>query len=268
MGEVVNLIKVSKEDFGHHIILNRPKACNAFNLPMIHDFCDALATAEKDSNVRVVLISGVGDYFCAGGDVKLMEKKEEMFAGEGPELMRSYQQGIQRIPRIVEQMCTPIVASIGGPAVGAGCDLAAMCDLRIGSLASSFGETFGKIGLIAGDGGAYFLARAIGYSKALEMTLTGKIYSAQEAFEMGLLNFLVEDNLEEEAYNLCEQVAANAPLANSMAKPMLKAAAGGATLENILQLAASSQAVAQRSNDHFEGLKAFSQKRSPNFKGE
>ena len=143
-----------------------------------------------------------------------------------------------------------------------------MCDLRIASDKSKFAETFSKLSLVPGDGGTFFLQRVIGYTKAMEMFLTGDLYRAHAAKEMGLVNYLVShDELLDKAQELADKISKNGPVAMSMTKKALKM---GRTqdLNSQLELLASFQGIAQRTNDHFEGLDAFNEKRDADFKGE
>jgi len=250
------------------IQLNRPDAHNAISLLMVEELTYALKTADNDSNVRVIFLEGAGKSFCAGGDIKDMESKSGMFAGESNELRLRYQQGIQQIPVTIEALRTPLIGKINGPAIGAGCDLAAMCDVRIGTTRTRFAETFSKLALVPGDGGTWFLPRVVGYSKAMEMFLTGDMYSADQAHEMGLLNFVVQkEDLDKETLQLCLKIAGNSPVALSMTKRALKQSFNS-ELAAHLDLLAAYQGITQRTSDHFEGLSALKEKRQPNFTGD
>lgn len=249
------------------LTLNRPEAANAFHLPMIDELIQSLAWADINNDVRVIVVTGGGKNFCAGGDVKAMEEKREMFSGESDELRRNYQKGIQRIPMTMERLQKPVVAMINGAAIGAGCDFAAMCDLRVGTSETKMGETFSKLALVPGDGGTYFLPRIVGYSKAMEMFLTGKIYKGEECHSMGLLNLLVShEDLKAETEKLAGSIASNAPTAVQMTKKALKVSYLS-NLQTSLDMLAAFQGISQRTDDHFEGLKALKEKRAPKFKG-
>tara|TARA_R110002072_G_scaffold276051_1_gene437537 strand:+ start:282755 stop:283570 length:816 start_codon:yes stop_codon:yes gene_type:complete len=249
------------------LTLNRPKAKNAIDLLMIEELCGALKIADFDNEVRVIVLTGSGDAFCAGGDIKDMENKEGMFAGEPNELKDRYQNGIQNIPRTIENLKTPIIAMVNGAAIGAGCDLSAMCDLRIVSKNAKFGETFAKLALVPGDGGTYFLPRVIGYPKAMEMFLTGKIYNAQEALEMGLANTICDaDELIEKTNEVATRIASNSPIAVAMTKKALKKNYLHG-LESALDLLAAYQGITQRTQDHFTGLDALKNRSQADFKG-
>ena len=172
-------IKVELSESILAVTLFRPDSANAFDIEMIGELVGLLEWADHDESVRVITFTGEGRHFCAGGDIKAMKEKREMFAGESDELRRRYQSGIQRIPLIMEKLQKPTIAIVNGAAIGAGCDFAAMADIRIGSEKSKMGETFNKLALVPGDGGTYFLPRVVGFTKATEMFLTGKIYTAQ-----------------------------------------------------------------------------------------
>lgn len=201
------------------VTLNRPQYSNAFSDQMIIDLCRLLREADWDDDVRVIILTGAGKNFCAGGDVKAMEEKTGMFAGDPEELRRRYTKGIQQIPITIESLHTPIIAMVNGAAIGAGCDLACMCDMRIGCRHSRFGETFAKLALVPGDGGAFFLQRVVGYAKAMELSLTGRVVTAEEALALGLLNTLVEEaSLKEETEKIAQMISGNSPVAVSMIK--------------------------------------------------
>ena len=242
---------------GHilEIALDRPDKANALNLPLIQSLATALRSAGEDADVRVILLTGRGKFFCAGGDLEEMEKREGMFAGDSSQIVESYRKGIQKIPRILESLSIPVVAAINGAAVGAGLDLATMCDIRLASSRARFGETFCKLGLISGDGGAFFLPRVVGYAKAMEMTLTGKLYGASEAMEMGLVSCVVEpEKLMDRAREMCQSIAAHPPLAVKMAKRALKLAGN---LEQTLELASSHQAISHGTQEHRNALESL-----------
>jgi enoyl-CoA hydratase/carnithine racemase len=258
-------LEVTKENYLLWITLDNESMANAITDDMIDSLEDLLSFADEDNSVRTIILTGKGKCFCAGGDVKAMESKTGMFAGESDELRRRYRRGIQRIPKTIEAINTPIIAMINGAAIGAGCDLAAMCDLRIASEKAKFGETFSKLGLVPGDGGTFFLSRVLGYAKAMEMYLTGKIYNADEALSMGLVNKVVKvDELKQSTEEMALMIANNAPIAVTMTKSALKMART-ADLSSQLELLASYQGIAQRTNDHFEGISALKEKRDGEF---
>ena len=248
------------------VTINRPESHNAITLPMVDSFQKVMSYADFDRQIRVIILTGAGKSFCAGGDIKAMAEKEGMFAGEPNELRQRYEVGIQRIPKVLTSLETPVVAAVNGAAIGAGLDLACMCDLRICSSKAKFGETVVKLGLVPGDGGGLFVQRVVGLSKAMEMSLTGRIYQAEAALAMGLVSEVVEGDVVAAAEKLVAEIAANAPVAVRLTKKAIYQACYSPVQEH-LQLAASWQGIAQRTEDHFEGLKAMTEKRKPEFSG-
>jgi enoyl-CoA hydratase/carnithine racemase len=250
------------------LTLDRPDARNAYSQAMIASMLKAFDHVEADDDIRVLVITGEGSAFSAGGDLKLMRDHAGMFAGEPAQLREGYLDGIHQIPRRLERFRKPLVGAINGHAIGAGLYLACMCDIRVGSRRAKFGSTFVKLGLIPGDGGAYFLARAIGFSRALELVLTGRIFEAVEAEKLGLLHEMVEPSfVREKAMEYAKMLAANPPIAVRLAKDLAyrsrEMSAGDA-----LNLAATYQGIAQNTADHDEGVAAMLEKRDPEFRGE
>lgn len=261
-------LKVSRQSQIVWVTLSNPEMSNAISSDMVESLVLVLKHSDFDPDVKAIVITGEGNAFCAGGDIKAMETKTGMFAGESNELRMRYMHGIQQIPKCIEELSKPVIAMVNGAAVGAGCDLAMMCDIRIGSEKSRFAETFNKMGLVPGDGGTFFLQRVIGYSKAMEMFLTCDFVEGAKALEWGLLNTLVShDQLRAETEKLAAKVAGNAPVAVQMTKKAMKIAYLH-DLGTSLDLLAGYQGIAQRTADHFEALKAFQEKRPANFKGQ
>lgn len=247
------------------LTLNRPEASNAISEQMISSLVKVISQADKDKDIWCLVLTGAGKNFCAGGDIKAMENRTGMFAGESEELAQRYRDGIQQIPLAIESCNTPIIAAVNGAAIGAGNDLACMCDMRIASEKAKFGETFAKLALVPGDGGTFFLQRVVGYSKAMELILTAEVIDAEKALEIGLVNKVVShEELKSAATELSLKVTSNAPVALAMAKSALKDAYQNSLSENLLMLS-NFQGITQRTADHFEALKAFKEKRAPNF---
>lgn len=260
-------LKLSLSSHTLWVTLNNPEQSNAISLEMVDSLTRVLKHADFDPAVRVIVLKGEGPTFCAGGDVKAMQNKTGMFAGEANELRMRYIHGIQQIPKCIEELSTPVIAMVNGPAIGAGCDLAMMCDLRVGTAKSKFGETFVKLGLVPGDGGTFFLQRVIGFSKAMQLSLTGDLVAGEEAYKWGLLNYFVgEDVLETETQKIADKVAANAPVAVQMTKKAMKMAYLN-DLNTILDLSAAYQGITQRTEDHFTALQAMKDKKAPDFQG-
>ncbi|MDT0529231.1 crotonase/enoyl-CoA hydratase family protein [Micromonospora sp. DSM 115977] len=236
------------------------------------DVIDALVArvdaVNADRAVRAVILTGAGSAFSAGGNVKDMADRVGLFGGAPHELRDGYRRGIQRIPRAMYACDVPLIAAVNGAAVGAGCDLALMCDLRIASERAFFAESFVKLGIIPGDGGAWLLPRAVGAARAAEMTLTGDRVDAATALEWGLVSRVVpHEELLAEARRLADRVAANPPHAVRMAKKLLREAQHQ-SLDSVLELSAAMQALAHQTRDHDEAVRAFLDRREPHFTGE
>lgn len=259
------------ERFEKHVALlwlNHGSKANALDDTLIRELVQGLEILEVDSSVRAIVLAGEGRHFSAGGDVKAMKNSSGMFKGKPAELRQNYMLGIQSIPRQIEAMETPIVAAVCGSAIGAGLDLACMADMRICSDEAKFGETFVRLGLISGDGGAFFLSRVVGYAKAMEMTLTGNVIGAVEAEKIGLVSEVVPKNeLFSRATAIASQIAANAPVAVRMAKALLKQNSNQ-QLPSQLISAATCQGIAQRTGDHELFLKSLGGAYTPEFKGQ
>jgi enoyl-CoA hydratase/carnithine racemase len=249
--------------------LNLPERRNPISdLPMVEALEEAATRVASDVSVRAVILTGAGPAFSSGGDVKAMAERTGMFGGTGAEIADGYRQGIQRIPRTLFHCPVPIIAAVNGPAVGAGCDLTLMCDLRIASTSAFFAESFVKVGLIPGDGGAFLLPRVVGAARAAEMALTGDRISAEQALAWGLVSAVVEpDELLPAARRLADRIAANPPVAVRAGKQLLREAAG-LSLDEVLDRSADVQALMHRTKDHAEAVAAFVEKREPRFTGE
>lgn len=226
------------------------------------EFADACARISADLSVRAVILTGAG---AAGGNLKHMQ---EMFDFSPGELREWYRNGVQRLANALYNLEVPTIAAVNGPAIGAGCDLTTMCDIRIASESASFAESFVKVGLIPGDGGAWLLPRAVGMSKAAEMSFTGDTLTAAEALACGLVSRVVApDQLMAEARSLAARIAANPGGALRMAKRLLRE--GQHTrLDSMLEMSAGLQAIAHKTPYHVEAVNAFVEKRKPDFSGQ
>ncbi len=223
--------------------------------------------AAQDGSLRVVILTGAGSAFSAGGNIKAMRDGEPPFGGPVPGSREGYRRGVQRIPPAMARLEVPIIAAVNGPAVGAGCDLAVMCDLRVASTRAFFAESFVQLGIIPGDGGAWFLTRLVGPARAAEMALTGDRVDAATALEWGIVNAVVEpEELLDAAHTLADRVAKNPPYAVRMAKALLTDAPD-VPLRAHLESAAAMQAVAHTTQDHREAVAAFLEKRPGDFTG-
>jgi len=234
---------------------------------LVDDICNTVAWANANTDVSVLIITGEGKAFSAGGNVKDMATRAGAFAGDVPEVEARYRAGIQRMPLAVYESEVPVIAAVNGPAIGAGCDLTAMCDIRIASENAKFGETFINLGIIPGDGGAWFFQRLIGYQLGAEMVLTGKIIDAEEAKNIGLvLSVKPHEQLMDAAMELAAIMASKPPQALRYTKRMLKQAQR-MELIDFLDLCATYQGICHNTEDHLEAVNAFLEKRKPEFKG-
>lgn len=234
---------------------------------LIDDIVATVEWADRCPKVSVLILTGGGSAFSAGGNVKEMQQRKGIFGGTVLEIQDQYRRGIQRIPLALHRAEIPLIAAVNGAAIGAGLDLACMCDLRLGSTEALLGETFLNLGIIPGDGGAWFLQRLVGYQRAVELTLTGRLVGADEAMQLGLLLEVVEPhNLLPRARELAAQIASQPPLALRLTKRLLKAAQR-MDLPDFLDLCASFQGMAHHTEDHAEAVSALLEKRAGNYSG-
>lgn len=250
------------------IWLNQPQTRNTLSETVVVDaLVQALLAADADPACRVIVLSGRGSAFSAGGNVKDMATRQGLFAGDPATLASNYRRGIQRIPQTFSRLHKPVIAAVNGPAYGAGCDLAMMCDLRIAATSAVFAENFVRLGLIPGDGGAWFLPRAIGPARAAQMALTGDPVDAQTALAWGMVSQVVADEaLEETAQALAERIAANPPQAVQWTRTLLRDAPE-MPLAPFLEDCARLQGMAHHTQDHAEAVAAFLERRPPHFQG-
>lgn len=251
------------------ITFTRPEAMNALGQAGDGEaIAAACAAINADPAIRCAILTGQGKAFSAGGDVKAMRDRTGNFAGSPVDVGNGYRSNIHRALRALEALKVPLIAAINGPAIGLGCDLACLADIRIASDRAKFGVTFLKLGLVPGDGGTWLLPRVIGESRAAELFFTGDVVDAPTACEWGLVSRVVpHDELMVEARALAARIAAMPPQALRQTKMMLRQ---GRTIsyDNALELAASTQAQMHHTKDHAEGIAALLEKRAPNFTGE
>jgi enoyl-CoA hydratase/carnithine racemase len=249
------------------LTLNEPGTRNAMSPAIIEALVAACARVNADMTVGCVVITGAGKGFSSGGNIKEMRDKTGLFAGSPAEIRRGYLHGIQRVPLALYELETPVIAAVNGAAVGAGCDLTLMCDIRIAATDAQFAESFMRVGLVSGDGGAWFLPRVVGLSRAYEMTFTGDFIDAAQAVEMGLASRMVPaDQLMAEAMALARRIAAQPPHSLRMCKKLLRDALA-ISLSASLEMAAGMQAIAQHTGDQHEAVMALFEKRAARFTG-
>ncbi len=250
------------------LTLNRHDMRNALTgNKMIDHIVDTCAWVNACPEVSVLVITGAGSAFSAGGNIKAMKERGDDFAGDVGAVAQSYRDGIQRIPLAVQSVEVPVIAAVNGPAIGAGCDLTLMCDIRIASENARFGETFVNLGLISGDGGGWFLPRVVGPQRAAEMTFTGRLVKGDEAVELGIaMEVVAEDELMPRVMELAKEIASKPPITVRYTKRLLKLSER-AELKDFLAQCSFFQAVCHQTDDHMEAVTAFIEKRSPEFAG-
>lgn len=244
------------------IRLNRPHRKNAFTLDMLDQWAEALRSARTNPDVRVVLVTGTGDSFCAGVDL-------DDFAEITTTLARQevLQNRVHRIASAALDLDKPLIAAVDGVAVGAGMDMALACDIRLISTRARFSEGYVRVGLIPGDGGAHLLPRIVGQARALELLWTGRFVEADEALSLGLaLSVHEPEDLAAAAGELCRRLAEGPPVAIRAIKRLVR---NGERVDfaTSLSMVAAEQAVVQSTRDSAEAITAFREKRPPQFVG-
>ena len=258
-------LKIQRQGAVLVLSMSQPETRNALTgNTAVEEFVQACDDIRRDASIKAVILTAEGPVFSSGGNVKDMRR----FFDEAltPDAIREeYRQGIQRIPRALYHLDVPVVCAVNGPAIGAGLDLACMCDIRIASEQATFAESFVRVGIVPGDGGAWLLPRAVGRAKAAEMAFTGEAIDAREALACGLVSRVVPaDRLLDEARALAEKIAANPGAVMRMTKRLLREGEH-ASLESLLELSAGYQAIAHKTADHREAVSAFIEKRAPRF---
>ena len=246
------------------ITFNRPQRMNTISGPMLDLLTELLLRADRDGDVRVIVLTGTGRAFCAGLDIKAQA------SGDG---LLSTGAGFRQIdlrytpPTVLHALDTPTIAALNGSAAGYGLDIAVGCDIRIAARSAKLAVAFTKRGIVPESGGTWLLPRIVGYAKAAELIFTGRTLRTDEALELGLLNKVVDDDLlAKEARAMALEIAANAPLAVQAAKRMMRMGETETFEQNVnhvyLQLLPLF-----RTKDFAEAMTAFVEKREPMFEG-
>ena len=267
---MADFLKIERDGGVVTLTMNRPEDRNALSSERdCEEIVEACYAITRDPDVGAVIVTGAGGAFCSGGNLKAMKARSGIGPGATPIATRNnYKNTVQRIPLALYELEVPTIAAIDGPAIGAGLDIACMCDIRFASDRAKFAESFVKVGIVAGDGGAWLLQRVVGVSKACEMSFTGDMLDAAEALECKLVSrVLPADRLLDEARALAARIAANPKSAVRLTKRLIREAQH-TRLDTLLEMSAAYQALAHETRDHHEAVDAFIEKRKPVFTGQ
>ena len=258
-----NFLDFRREGAVALITMNRPETRNAISdddaVQAVVEMCDTL---NRDMSIGAAVLTGAGPSFSSGGNLKTLRDKMGSGLGEPIQSRYAYRDGIQRVPLALLGLEVPIIAEVNGPALGAGNDLACLCDIRIASEQAVFAATFVKLGLIPGDGGAWLLPRVVGMSRACELAFTGDTIDARQALDWGLVSQLVSpEALLPTAMELAQRIARNSAHALRMTKRLLRESTH-ARMDTILEMSAGFQAMAHHTAEHEAALGAFLNRRA------
>ena len=265
----MTLLKMERDGPVVTLTIDRADTMNPLGAPGDGDeFAGVCRDLNRDTDVRCVILTGAGRAFSAGGDVKAMRDKTGTFGGTPPAISDGYRENIHVMLRALYGLRVPLIAAVNGPAIGLGCDVACLADMRIASAKAKFGVTFLKLGIIPGDGGTWILPRVIGPARAAELFYTGDVIDAPTALDWGLVSRVTEpESLLDEAQVMAHKVAAQPPHALRQAKMLLRQGQQ-VSYDSALELAANTQAMMHMTKDHEEGIAALLEKRAADFKGE
>jgi 2-(1,2-epoxy-1,2-dihydrophenyl)acetyl-CoA isomerase len=245
------------------LTLNRPDKRNAFTTQMLDLWAEALTECQHRPDIRVVVVTGAGQAFCAGGDIEEMQQR----LSSPPLDHKRFLESVHRVPLTLAAMDKPVIAAVNGAAMGAGMDMALACDIRFASINARFAASYVRMGLAPGDGGAYFLPRLVGVAKALELLWTGDAIDAEKAEQLGIVNRVLP---EEELMPYTREFAARLARGPEVAIRLTKRAvyeSQAIDLRTSLDLISSHMAVLMATDDHHEAVQAFLEKRQPRFEG-
>ncbi|CAB3627385.1 crotonase/enoyl-CoA hydratase family protein [Achromobacter aegrifaciens] len=258
-------LQIEREDGIVVATMNQPETRNALTgNTAVEEIVQLCADIRQDASVKVLILTAAGPIFSSGGNVKDMRRFfDDALTPE--RICEEYRQGIQRIPLALHGLDVPVICAVNGPAIGAGLDIACMCDIRIAADTATFAESFVRVGIVPGDGGAWLLPRAVGMARASEMAYTGEAISAQDALAWGLVSRVVPAaDLLPTARTLAAKIAANPGGVMRMTKRLLREGQHS-SLASLLELSASYQALAHKTAEHREAVTAFIEKRAPKF---
>jgi len=247
------------------LTMNQPERRNPLSgNTAVADFVAAVERIHDDRGVRCVILTGNGPSFSSGGDIAVMQRQASDEVTE-MDVRHDYRRGIQRMARQLFDLEVPVIAAINGHAIGAGLDLACMCDIRLASEQAKFAVSFIKVGIVPGDGGAWLLPKVVGLSRAMELALTGDMIDAQQALEWNLVSHVVPHaQLMDKAREMAGRITRHAPHGVRLTKRLFREALRS-SFDTVLELSAVYQAVSHKTADHTEAVNAFLEKRAPNF---
>lgn len=245
------------------ISLNRPAVKNAFTIAMVNTWADVLEQAQRDDQVRAIVVTGNGGSFCSGVDLSDF-KAERRTPLQDKQLLT---EGVHRVALTLERIDKPVIAAVDGVAVGAGMDMALLCDLRFASPSARFSEGYIKVGLVPGDGGCWLLPRVVGQATALRLLWTGDFLTADDAARLGIVEYVVQDEpVLTHAHRFAERLAAQPPQSIRMIKRAVRQGARH-DLPTALDLISSHMAVIASTADSAEAYAAFAERRPGRFSG-
>ncbi len=257
-------VKYAVSDRIATITLNRPEKLNAFTVRMLEEWADAIHRAREDADVGCVVVTGAGRGFCSGMDLGEDIAGRGVIVGDDVGVMRnSLRYSVHEIPRALQLLDKPYIAAVNGPAIGAGMDMASMADIRVCADTARFAMSYVRIGVVPGDGGAYFLPRIVGTAKALELIWTGKMFGAEEAIRIGYVTAVYPNGeFATHVTKLAQEFATGPSVAIQISKHLVYRSLD-ATLYEALDLAQEAMFVARATDDAKEGPRAFVEKRAP-----
>jgi enoyl-CoA hydratase/carnithine racemase len=248
------------------LTMNQPERRNPLTgNTAVAEFLEVIERIHADRRITCVILTGNGPAFSSGGDIRRMRQQASPEVRE-TDIRQEYRTGIQRLTLALFNLEVPVIAAVNGPAIGAGLDLCCMCDIRIASEQASFAESFVKLGIIPGDGGAWLLPRIVGLARAAELAFTGDTISARQALDWQLVSQVVpHDDLLPTARELAARITRHPSHALRLTKRLMREAIH-ARLDSVLELSAVFQAICHKEPDHLEAVDAFLERRAPQFR--
>ena len=266
---MTQFISADTQDGVTTLAFERPETMNAIGtLADCADIVSAITAAQQDPTARAIILTGRGKAFSTGGNLRGMKERTGIGRLESPaSTCANYREGVHSVVRALYGCELPLIAAINGYAIGLGLDLALLCDIRLAAHSAKFGASFINVGLVPGDGGAWTLMQATGYSRAAELFLTGDSFGADEAFAFGMVSRVVPaDQLLDEARAVAARIVKSPAVTVRLTKRLLREAQHQ-RLSDLLELSAAYQAIAHETADHEEAVDAFLEKRAPIFTG-